>query len=216
MKQFIFICARTARTGKAMRFLVLTFLLCGCTVGPEYVQPTPHSPQHWHAQAELAEPSTANLPLRADPTDTARPWWALFGDPVLDGLINEALAQGFSVRQAATRITAARAERAALQAGMLPSVSAGFGASRQENVFPGLPNQQDFSLFDAGFDARWELDVFGRTARRVEAADARIEALKANQEAARLALAAEVARTYWTLRTDERRLALSDEQLSLA
>ena len=205
-----------ARTGEAMRFLVLTLLLCGCTVGPEYVQPTPNPPQRWHAQAELAEPATADLPQQSDPINTARPWWTLFGDPVLDVLINDALAQGFSVRQATTRISAARAERSALQAGMLPSVSAGFGASRQENVFPGLPNQQDFSLFDAGFDARWELDVFGRTARRVEAADARIEALEATQDAARLALAAEVARTYWTLRTDERRLALLDEQLSLA
>lgn len=199
-----------------MRYLVLTFLLCGCAVGPEYVPPTPNTPARWHAEVQTPPHPAPNAQPAPTPAATGQPWWTLFGDSVLDALIEEALAQGFSVRQAATRIAAARAERTAIRAGMLPSVSAGFGASRQENVFPGLPNQQDFSLFDAGFDARWELDVFGRQARRVEAADARIEALAATRDAARLALAAEVARTYWALRTDERRLALTDAQITLA
>ena len=205
-----------APTPEAMRILLLMFLLCGCTVGPDYVQPTPEPPARWYAETAAELQPVSNAQTILDPAITTQPWLTLFGDSVLDALIDEALAQGFSVRQAATRIAAARAERTAIRAGMLPSVSAGFGASRQENVFPGLPNQQDFSLFDAGFDARWELDVFGRTGRRVEAADARIEALAASQDAARLTLAAEVARTYWTLRTDERRLALTDEQISLA
>lgn len=200
-----------------MRVLVpaLGFFLSACTVGTEYVQPTPSLPQRWHTvTGEVTEPATSQPRNPANPAPL--PWWTLFGDAVLNTLVEEALMQGFSVRQAATRIAAARAERNAISAGRLPAVGVGLGASRQENVFPGLPNQQDFSLFDAGFDARWELDVFGRTGRRVEAADARVEALAAAQDAARLVLVAEVSRTYWALRTDEQNLALTEEQFVLA
>lgn len=201
------------RATLALALLMLT----ACTVGPSYVPPQPAAPPVWLGSEPIPadtreSPDMESAPaLRTNPAAAAAnargqigaPWWALFDEPLLDGLMRDALARGFTVRQAANRIRAARAERASVRAGSLPAINAGFGASRQENVFPGFPNQQDFSLFDLGFDARWELDVFGRTERRVQAADARLSAATAARDAARLALTAEVARVFWQLRADE-------------
>jgi NodT family efflux transporter outer membrane factor (OMF) lipoprotein len=142
-------------------------------------------------------------------------WWRRHGDPTLDSLVEQALVQGFSVRTAAARVAAARAQQRATASGNLPAVDIGAGASRQENTFAGIAPEMDFNLLNAGFDARWELDVFGRRARREEAAGARVEAALADQQAAHLVVAAEVARTYWKLRMTEARQALVAEALGI-
>ncbi len=190
-------------------------MVCGCSVGPDYQAPVGTVPAGWQAQTVDSASTRERDEKQAPSHEAGLRWWQRHGDAVLDGLIEQALAQGFSVRAAAARVAAARAQQRATASGSLPAVDVGAGASRQENTFAGIAPEMDFSLLNAGFDARWELDVFGRRARREEAAGARVEAALADQHAAQLVLAAEVARSYWQLRTSEARRRLVEDALKL-
>src|SRR5215472_9225849 len=158
------------------------FLLLGaCTVGPNYSRPaTPVPPAYSepHSAAGLGDNELGS-------------WWNAFSDPELDRLVNRAIAQNLDVENAAARIREARAEERAAGAAALPKVSATGSVTRQrisENAIPvppgsgggggagggsfGLPGSE-FTTWRAGFDASWEIDLFGRTRRAVEAAKAR-------------------------------------------
>lgn len=186
-------------------------LLAGCTVGPDYVRPAQPTPAEW------VTPTAAPLAAapRAETVDELARWWTWFEDPLLDSLVERALAQGFDVRAAEARLAAARAERRAAQAGFGPQVGMGVGSSRLQNPMPGLAPGLTFSLHEVGFDARWELDLFGRQRRRVEAASAGVDASEVDVRAARTVLCAEVARAYFELRGAEREARLMDAALAL-
>ena len=180
--------------------------LAGCTVGPDYDRPQPAVAESW---LEAATPG------EVDPA-----WWNSFGDPQLTRLIERALASNPDLREAEARLAEARANRDAARGGRLPQARA--TGSATENVIsengqlpianiPGF--EREFSLFDLGFDASWELDFWGRNRRQVEAAEARAEAALWGQRDARVALGAELARNYVELRGAQAELALAEARV---
>jgi NodT family efflux transporter outer membrane factor (OMF) lipoprotein len=182
--------------------LALAALAAACQVGPVHEPPQPQAPTAW---------SAASGELAADAA-----WWRGFGDPVLDGLIERASAANIDLAIARARVLEARALRDAAAGGKWPSVSASAGAARvgpSENAVVFAPG--DYDLYEAGFDARWEIDLFGRLDRLVEAAARDAEAAEEAERDARVTLVAEVAREYVTLRGAQRELAILRENLAL-
>lgn len=194
--------------------LSLVLLTAGCAslprAGPDYVAPDPAPPAAWHA-AEAAAASTA-------PAE----WWRLFGDPVLDGLIADVLAANRDAAAAQADLRRARALRGVAAGRLGPDGTVGGQAqalSQSENgliPFGHIPGTSaDTELFDVGFDARWELDVFGGARRGVEAADARVGASAAALEEVRLSLVGEAARTYFEVRGAQHRLQAAQRAADL-
>ena len=192
--------------------LVATALLAGCTVGPNYQRPASPVPPTYAEPGSTAGTSDADLAS----------WWRGFGDAKLDRLVDRAIAQNLDVQTAAARIREARARERVAGAAALPQVDAQASASRQrisENAIPvppgaggpgnagafGLPGSE-FDTFRVGFDASWEIDLFGQTRRSVEAAHARTGAAIWNRRDAQVMAAAEVADGYLELRTLQQRI----------
>jgi NodT family efflux transporter outer membrane factor (OMF) lipoprotein len=171
-------------------------LLAACAVGPDYDPPEVDVGAEWVGPSN---PSAAAVDLET--------WWQTFDDPELDRLITAALAQNLDALEASARVEEARALRAAAAGGRWPAIAlrASVTDRRQSengpipiNQIPGLDRDQ--TIYDAGFDALWELDVFGRTRRATEAADARVDAAIERESAVKLSVAAETARSYLELR----------------
>ena len=183
--------------------LLVASLVTACTVGPNYQKPAVPTPTRWQAT------DNQNIVPTEDANQLTK-WWTLFGDDTLTELVARARTQGFDVRTAAARIAAARAERRGVAAGSGPKLQGEIGASRQENPFPGLAEGIKFSLYEIGFDAQWEIDLFGRQRRRLEAADATLQATMDERQAVLASLSAEVARGYWALRSLDAQLLIVD------
>lgn len=178
--------------------LLLPVLLSACAVGPDYMRPDFLLPDWW---------SGADKPEEAAPAQEApAPWWAALHDPVLDGLMAQALAQNSDVKIAALRVVEARALLRSAEGALYPQLSAGANGSRGEQGIAslgipagvgGLPAlSKPFNLYQATFDAAWEIDLFGGTRRNIEAQEASVEARALDERQARLSLTAEVARNY--------------------
>jgi NodT family efflux transporter outer membrane factor (OMF) lipoprotein len=195
-------------------------LVTGCTVGPNYERPATPVP------VTFAEPQAARSGRDAELAS----WWSGFGDPELTRLVNRAIAQNLDVQTAAARIREARARERAAGAAALPQVDAQASASRQRisgNAIPvppgaggqgnsgsfGLPGSE-FDTFRVGFDASWEIDLFGKTRRSIEAAHARTGAAIWNRRDAQLMAAAEVADAYLALRTLQQRIATAGDEVA--
>jgi len=195
---------------QSTRFLIPIFLtlLAGCAVGPDYRPAEPDTGTGW------AQPDVAGAATAAD----FQQWWRRFDDPILNRLVETALAQNLDIREAAARVAEVRALREAAAGAYWPTLRASGSASRRrlsENgpfpvaQIPGYPRNQ--TVYDAGFDASWELDVFGGTQRAVEGAAARLDAANERLHAAQISVAAETARVYLALRGGQHeRRALSD------
>lgn len=165
--------------------------LGGCMVGPDHQTPDPILSKQWHASGTSAQP------LRAADKATLMSWWKTFDDPLLTRLIEEARQQNPDLKMAYERITQARSEQNANRADLYPRVSATGVAARASNMLPiQTPNGNAFDYFLTGFDAVWEIDLFGRLRRRLEAAEAQTTASVEEYRQAFLILAAETARQY--------------------
>ena len=177
--------------------------LSACAVGPSFR--TPAVP----AGAEFAARTLVDA--KADAVNEA--WWQLFNEPLLDELVSAALNANQDIQQAQARVREARASLIAQRFDYLPTLgaSASGGAQRQSNngALGGPPAQRDFELYDAGFDARYELDLFGRVRRANQAASAQSQSAQAALAGARLSVIAEVARNYFELRGAQSRLAVA-------
>jgi NodT family efflux transporter outer membrane factor (OMF) lipoprotein len=205
---------KTRQTFSIAACVIAIFELAGCTVGPDYQRPEVEVPDQFNAQ-----PATRTI-------DVAR-WWTTFNDPTLDDLIDRAVVSNLDLRLATARLREARALRGVVGADLLPNVNVGGSYTRSrtsENAFdfdqaaagPGSPGfgnlsapGEDHDLYQAGFDANWELDVFGGVRRSIEAADADIGAAAEDRRDALVTLLAEVARNYVELRGFQRRLEIS-------
>lgn len=188
-----------------MRSLILSALpmlaLLGCTVGPDYARPKPPGEEAaWLGQANGA------------PFDPS-PWRSL-GDPVLTALIDKALAANLDIAEAEGRLREARAMHEATVGRALPSVDASGSAQRQQVSENGqlpaanIPNfDRNYPLFDLGFDASWEIDLWGGTRRAIEASNRQVEAAGARASDVRLQIVAEVVRSYAMLRASQLSLA---------
>ncbi|HYA66705.1 MAG TPA: efflux transporter outer membrane subunit, partial [Burkholderiaceae bacterium] len=186
-------------------------LLCSCAVGPDYKTPTVAMPPKFVTQGDFA----TQEPLLA--------WWQVLSDENLTALIERAISgANLDLQSAAARIREARAQLGVASAAELPSVNANAQISRDRfsrnsELFANLPlpsPQLTFTDYRAGFDASWEIDVFGYVRRSVEAADARVQSAQANLHDVRVSVAAEVARTYIGLRQTEAQIALGTADLS--
>jgi outer membrane protein, multidrug efflux system len=145
----------------------------------------------------------------------AAPFWAELGDSTLVMLVKEAQRANTDVRIAESRITGARASRRLAAFDLVPTVTGTGSTSRLQQSMaqvPGLasplPAQQ---LWDVGFDASWEVDMFGRVGRNVRAQSALVESSEHGLEDVQVSVAAEVARTYFELRGAQRQLAVSEK-----
>jgi multidrug efflux system outer membrane protein len=193
----------TAARLQASGLLVL-WLLSGCTlVGPDYKSPQP--------QVSNTFASADGLPFVRDSIDSR--WWRRFRDPMLERLIEQALAKNHDLRIALARLREARALWLEARFDRYPTVTAGGSyANVKQSVaalsdFPDLDT--DHELYRAGFDAFWEIDFFGRVRRSVEARAAEDAAQKASLHDVMISLIAEVARNFLELRGAQNRLAVA-------
>ena len=180
--------------------LLIATILAGCAVGPSYKQPhTPVAPAF-----AGAEPSTYS-----SEQGQAR-FWSQFGDDTLDQLVDEALAANHDLRIALGNLAEARAARRQSLYDLAPTVTASGGheTQRSPQVETGF-GAFTTSYYDAGFDAFWELDLFGRVRRSVEASRADLQGAEANLRDAQVSVTAEVARTYFELRGEQNQLAVA-------
>ncbi|CAI8793132.1 efflux transporter outer membrane subunit [Methylocaldum szegediense] len=183
--------------------LAVVIGLVGCTVGPDYRKPVPVTPARWQAGKDQDADLT---PI--DP-EGLKTWWKSFGDSVLDRLMDQALTGNLDLKLALARIDQARAQRRGTRAELFPSVDAMAGAQRTENPFPGLAPGIRYNLFELGFDALWEIDLFGRQRRRLEAATADLEAAKEEYAQSLVTLTSDLARAYIEYRSLQNQLRIT-------
>ena len=190
----------------------LAALLAGCSVQPKYERPAVELPDAWKQTApRFAEDGR---------------WWRIYGDPQLEKAVDEALAGNGDLLIAAARVDEARALLGEARSFFYPRIDAQGSVARQQisqrtaTSFPGVP--REFSSHRAALEVSYELDLFGRLRSGANAARAELEASEASREAVRLALAAQVAKSYFALRSlDEqvlltrRTVALREEALGL-
>lgn len=183
-------------------------LFAGCTVGPDFKQPATTMPDRWVAPTTAPAFSTPTTqPFSAELTN----WWTVFHDPILDNLIDRAVAGNLDLQQAESRVRQARAAVGISQSAQWPDVSANTGYTRARSPGNG-GNQQD--LYRAGFDASWEVDVFGGTRRAMESAEATAAASVESRRDVLVSLLGDVASNYIQLRNLQQRLVIAQENLA--
>ncbi|MGH8348836.1 MAG: efflux transporter outer membrane subunit [Pseudomonas sp.] len=214
-----------------LKVCLITLAVSGCAVGPDFEKPKPVAPADWAswrgADTQL-QATTANgqtLPAQ---------WWLALGDPVLNQLQQLAFDTSPDLRTAALHYAQARTQRSTVAAQRGPQLNASAGVTRQRQSETGAstrlissiadnPDNADplikqlsepFTLYQAGIDASWELDLWGRISRSVEAADADIDNQRALLDLARLSLNCDVGRNYFELRTTQRQIALTREDIA--
>ncbi len=194
--------------------LGLAILLSGCiVVGPNYVPPKIETPKQWTEPV----PSTTQI-LR-------QPWWTTFRDPLLTQLIQQGLTANIDLKIIEQRIYASRLDYDATLAAALPSVNSHTSVSRRLNSSSSSGNSgvgsgfgagsQLMDIFQVGFDAAWEIDLFGSLQRAMEAAQATSEVLEQNRRDLQLSLTAEIAKHYVELRVNQQLQQLALQQLQI-
>ena len=187
-------------------------IVSGCTtLGPDFSKPTVAEPDGW---LELQDKAISSAPLEHSQ------WWKVFDDPVLDRLVETAYAQNLPLQIAGLRILEARARLGIASGNLYPQVQQANGSATAVQLSKNSPNfnplvEDNFMDYQAGFDAAWELDFWGRFRRGVEAADANLAGSVADYDNALVSLTAEVARIYVTIRTLEERLAIALNNIQL-
>jgi NodT family efflux transporter outer membrane factor (OMF) lipoprotein len=215
------------------RWLLITSLVGGCTVGPSYRRPETPLP------ARFGDATTQPTTQPAAAVDVAR-WWTTFNDPLLNSLIERAAAGNLDLKAAEARIREARAQRRVTSSDYYPNVNAngsyrrsrtsenavsfsgsgepdsGGGGGSTGNTYGSFDRPGSTTdLFQAGFDASWEIDVFGGVRREVEAAEADVAAQTENRRDTLVSLYAEVARNYLELRGFQRQIEIARRNVEI-
>ena len=210
----------------SMCIVLAAAALWGCAAGAPYTPPA------------VSVPATFGQPAGSARAVDESDWWTCFDDPVLTSLVARALSSNLDALQAATRVREARAQERIVRGSQGPQLDSSASASEarlSKNALPsslaglfsggsggsnggsgggiGLPGTS-FRTYQAGFDASWELDLFGGDAHAAEAARSRTDGALWSRRDADVVLAAEVARTYQQLRALQRRQALADAALA--
>ncbi|MCX5904364.1 MAG: efflux transporter outer membrane subunit [Proteobacteria bacterium] len=212
--------------GKTMSKSLLLVCMCamactGCLVGPDFHRPKISSPSAWFGP-------TAQMRF-----DTARQaelirWWTTFNDPTLTSLVERAVVSNLDLQQAQTRILQARANRGIVAADLWPTIDSSATVTRSRSV-ASVPSGTASTLgsssagsktvglmhntFQAGLDAAWELDVFGRVRRNIEAADADVQVSIEDYRGTLVTLVAEVALNYINLRDFQQEIVIARNNL---
>ena len=199
----------TARTAMRPWALILSLLFAGCaSVGPDYRAPDPPEAPAWASQAE------EHLSTAAVDAAALAAWWQTFDDPVLSALVERALVGSPDLAAVRARLARSRALLGATRTDRRPQIDATASATASEaSAQASGSDTEQVEIYRAGFDASWELDLFGRIRRSVQAAVADFEAAAADLSAIRVSLVAEVGATYADLRTFEARLVLAESNL---
>jgi multidrug efflux system outer membrane protein len=191
-------------------FVAASLLLISCVVGPEYQPPTTKIPDHW--SADRGAPSS--------PAAT-QSFWASFEDPILSRLIQQAIENNYDLKIAGERIRAAHATVRAVAAGALPQLGVGAAVEnrRQTQTLdwpPPATNFGEYPYYALGFNASWELDLFGQTQHRKESARAAADAAVEIRRDILISLTAAVASNYLSFRATELRLQIAQDNLNTA
>ncbi|QSX77255.1 efflux transporter outer membrane subunit [Agrilutibacter solisilvae] len=212
-----------AQATRVLSLAIASVLLAACTVGPDFVRPTLDAPAQFAqgqggggASADAADPADANLAATASaavvPAADAA-FWESFGDPLLTQLVEDALASNHDLRIALARYDRANALLRGARFDQWPTVTAQATASdarASADQQPGVDREaRDGESYSAGIVASWELDLFGRVRRSVEASRAETLADAADLAAVQVAIAGEVASGYLELRGLQERLRVA-------
>lgn len=187
-------------------FVPVFVLITGClAVGPDYVPPDPSLPGKWHTPQGGAGIEDSNARQLAG-------WWSTLGDPFLTKMIEEAISGNLDLKEAKARVKEARARRGISRADRFPTIEAA-GSARVSRSSGDTGRADEGKLYAAGFDASWELDLFGGKRRAVEAAEAELQASEEDLRDVLVSLLAEVALNYVEVRSFQARLAIALEGL---
>ena len=205
----------TAKAPPAHRILlviaaaVLVMALGGCMmVGPDYVRPEASVNSSW----------LESSPTILDEPAEVREWWTSFNDPVLTALVNKAYEQNLTLRAAGLRVIQARAARGISVGEFFPQeqeISADYAKVRISDNNRNNPPFHRFKAAGVSFDAAWELDLWGKFRRNINAADAALLGSIANYDDVLVTLVAEVGQVYVEIRTLQRRIELAKENIRI-
>lgn len=196
--------------------LLLAMLLAGCTLGPDFRRPDSQAPRDWvqlQGEAAPSQPVAQALEMR---------WWDSFRDRHLSALIVKVTQRNLDLQMASARLLQSRALRSTVAADEAPAVDMNAGYSRARNSAEGLSDpsgkagKSAFNLWQGDLVAGWELDLWGRVRRQVEAADASVAVAENDRRGVLLALLAETAGDYIQLRAVQHTLAITEDNLKVA
>ena len=204
---------------KIRYILALMLLLClgassGCAVGPDFKPPEMAVPAGWAGPPPLPAVTPAENDLAC--------WWTVFDDKMLASVIQQAVESNLDLKFAEARIRQARAARGVAESFLGPTLDAtGFYQRSETSIAPATDTGRlggdtvrvTTNQYFAGFDAAWELDIFGGVRRSVEAADADLQASVEARRDVLVTLTAEVARNYIDLRAFQQRIAIAKQNL---
>ena len=183
--------------------------LAACATGPDYVAP--------HPSVAASGPFLSTAPAITTPAPVEGNWWQLYRDPVLDKLIADALAANTDIRVAVANLAKARASLREVRTDRLPdigtSASGQYGRASASEVLPGAPREG--WTVDAGLNVSYEVDLFGRVSRGIEAARGDVDAAQADSDAVRVAVVADTARAYADAVSAAERLAVAQRIVDL-
>jgi NodT family efflux transporter outer membrane factor (OMF) lipoprotein len=210
------------RKGRIFAALLVPLLAAGCSVGPNFVPPDPQLPETSFT-GDRGAVADARLPPPTDPE-----WWGVFRDPILTDLERRVAAANLDVRTATIRLAESRFQRGVTAAAQLPSLNGDAKYTRElysQNGIVSLlgaltpagtplvvPAINDYNV---GFDASWELDLWGKVRRQVEAADAAVDQAADQRRDALVFSLAELARDYIQLRGVQTQIKIADDNLKV-
>jgi NodT family efflux transporter outer membrane factor (OMF) lipoprotein len=188
--------------------LIIAFFAGCATVGPNYVPPEFNAQNTWHADLKHG--------LSFEPTDadTLAEWWVRLNDPVLSDLIQIAIRTNLDLEEAQARIREARARRGIIQARLFPTLDSS-GSFTQRRSSEATGSGTEIKFYSAGFDAGWEIDIFGGVRRSIEAADADLQGVEENLNHVLVSLLAEVGLNYVEARTFQARISVAQANLQI-
>lgn len=179
-------------------------LLASCAAGPDYVRPAVEAPQAYKEDGPWR-------PAQPQSIDSQHPWWSLYADSTLDGLIAQATQANQNIARAEAQVRQAHAIADAARAGFFPAVGATAGASRALSNSNGIHLGNTVSV---GLQASWEPDLWGSVRRAVEAGNAGSQASADDLAAARLSVQSTLAQDYFQLRATDRQIALYERTVA--
>jgi len=193
-----------------LAWAAIVWITSGCAmVGPDFVKPEAPVLDDW---TETQAPG-----LSAGEADYSN-WWRVFDDPVLNNLVKMAYEQNLSLQIAGIRIYEARAQLGIVVSNLYPQQQAASGSLTNNKLSTGAETpfiDGSFNALGLGFDAAWELDIWGKFRRSVQTGVANLEATVASYDNVLVSLTAEVARTYVVIRTLEKQLVIAEENVRL-
>ncbi|MTI43301.1 NodT family efflux transporter outer membrane factor (OMF) lipoprotein [Roseibium hamelinense] len=201
--------------------LFATFL-CGCMVGPDFERPDAPQLDSWSKGANLQIDSRTGFTTRT--AETAA-WWRVFKDPALNALVADAYSQNVELQAAGVRVYQARAQLGLARGELFPQdqqVKGGVRSIRWSTEDPFIRDLERVGLIDnhmtrvsAGFDAGWEIDIWGKIRRDVQSAKANYEANLASYDDALVTLTGDIAATYVTIRELQQLVAIAKRNAAL-